>query len=269
MACRSVDRGEAAKAALLESSPQQRFDHEPLDLQVAELDLTDSQSIEQFADRFKQRFDRLDLLINNAGVMACPPELTDEGVERQWASNHLGHFALTGRLLPILIERPGRVVSVSSLAAAGGDPSRPVRTDLDDYARFKVYSNTKLANQVFAVELNHRLAAESHPTISVVAHPGVTDTNLAAGVAIPVLTPVLLRLSRVFTQSPTVGALPTLRAATDPTVEGGQYYGPSGRGQHRGAPHQIALVAGAAQRSLGRALWDRSVELSGVQYLAG
>ncbi len=101
------------------------------------------------------------------------------------------------------------------------------------------------------------------------AHPGVTHTNLAASASVPLLTPVLLRLSRVLTQPATVGALPTLRAATDPAVEGGQYYGPSGRNQHRGRPKQIPLISGASRRSLGRTLWTQSMELTGVRYLIG
>ncbi len=269
MACRSLLRAEQAMIELQQSSPRQRFSDNKLDLSIAELDLTSSDSIARFADGFEQDFARLDLLINNAGVMACPPSLTAEGVERQWASNHLGHFALVGRLLPQLSDSAGRVVNVSSLAAAGGDLEQPLPTSLDGYSRFKVYSDTKLANQVFALELNHRLAAEGHPVISVAAHPGITHTNLAAGAAIPLLTPVLLRLSRLLTQSAPVGALPTLRAATDPMVESGQYFGPSGRNQRRGPPHQIPWVAGASRRSLGRELWERSMELSGVRYLFG
>lgn len=270
MACRSRDRGEQARAELLQSSPRQRFSNDQLKLSIAELDLTSSDSVARFVDGFVEDFDKLDLLINNAGVMACPPTLTAHGVERQWASNHLGHFALTGLLLPQLSKSgAGRVVSVSSLAAAGGDLSQPIPTDLENYSRFQVYSDTKLANQVFAVELNHRLAAERHRAISVAAHPGITHTNLAAGVAIPVLSPALLRVSRLLTQPAAVGALPTLRAATDPRVEGGQYYGPSGRNQRRGPPQQIPLVAGASRRILGRELWERSMELTGVRYLTG
>jgi NAD(P)-dependent dehydrogenase (short-subunit alcohol dehydrogenase family) len=216
-----------------------------------------------------ERFDHIDLLINNAGVMACPPSLTVEGLERQWATNHLGHFALTGHLLPLLSERPARVISVSSLAAAGGDLSAPIPTDVANYSRFGVYSNTKLANLVFAIELNHRLAADRHRAISVAAHPGITHTNLAAGVAIPVVAPALRGLSRLLAQSAAAGALPTLRAATDPAVEGGQYYGPGGRDQRRGSPTQIPLVPGAAKRSIARALWEQSMELTGVRYLEG
>ncbi len=266
MACRDRARGETARDRLSEQLSDS--DGAPADrLKVAQLDLADPGSIAAFADRFAGEHQQLDLLINNAGVMAVPPKLTAEGVERQWATNHLGHFALTGRLLPMLNPTDARVVSVSSLAAAGGDPDNPIRTDLDGYSRFAVYSDTKLANQVFAVELNHRLAASGSTAISVVAHPGVSHTNLGAGTAIPVATRLLMLASRVATQSAANGALPILRAATDESVEGGQYYGPAGRRQHRGHPRQIPLVAGAAARPLGRRLWEQSMELSGVRYL--
>ena len=199
--------------------------------------------------------------------MACPPTLTEQGVERQWATNHLGHFALTGLLLGML-DRPGaRVVSVSSLAAEGGDLSRPVRTDLEDYGRFQVYSDTKLANQVFAVELQHRLVKAGRSTISVAAHPGVSHSNLLSGLGVPLLDKVGLAFSRVLAQPTAAGALPILRAATDPAVQGGEYYGPAGRNQYRGLPHRLPLVNGADRRSLGRELWDRSMTLSGVRYL--
>lgn len=266
MACRDPRRGEAARERLVARISARQGD--PSDrLVVSELDLADPTSVEAFAERFRADYEQLDLLINNAGVMAVPPELTAEGIERQWATNHLGHFALTGRLLAAFNPEGSRVVSVSSLAAAGGDSDSPIRTDLDGYSRFAVYSDTKLANQIFAVELNHRLAAAGHTTISVAAHPGVSHTNLGAGTAIPVATRLLLLASRVATQPAVNGALPILRAATDEGVEGGQYYGPSGRRQHRGAPKQIPLVAGAAARPLGRRLWEQSMELSGVCYL--
>ncbi|MGI9597643.1 MAG: SDR family NAD(P)-dependent oxidoreductase, partial [Acidimicrobiales bacterium] len=158
MACRDRGRGEAARQRLIDDHGDgDRTRVESLDLAVDELDLSRPASIESFAGHVIDDSTGIDLLINNAGVMACPPALTEQGVERQWATNHLGHFALTGLLLPSLTDG-ARVVTISSLAADGGDLSRPIMTNLDDYSRFQVYSDTKLANQVFAVELNHRLA---------------------------------------------------------------------------------------------------------------
>lgn len=261
MTSRDTRRGLRAKESL-ETAIEAR-------VEVMQLDLAQPSSIADFARRLRERFDHLDLLINNAGIMATPPSLTEAGIESQWATNHLGHFALTGLVLPLLIGGDARVVSVSSVAAAGGSLDRSIRTTLDDYQRFSVYSDTKLANQVFAVELNHRLASANSKAISVVAHPGVSHTNLVSGVGSRFATAPMKVLSRLFTQPAADGALPVLRAATDPAVEGGQYYGPSGRRQHRGPPKQIPLIPGAARRAVGRALWERSTELSGVRYLSG
>ncbi len=267
MASRSLDRGQAAKQQLVDEAGSTGRTIDDHAVTVLELDLGLPESRRRFADEVIAA-GTIDLLINNAGVMACPPALGVEGVERQWTTNHLGHFALTGMLLPSLNDG-GRVVSVSSLAAEGGDLSGPIPTDLDDYSRFGVYSDTKLANQVFAVELNHRLAAAGSRSISVAAHPGISHTNLGAGIAVPIVTGMLKGLSRLLTQSAADGALPILRAATDPAVEGGQYYGPAGRKQHRGPPKQLPLVNGASRRSLGRKLWDESMDLTDMRYLAG
>lgn len=281
MACRSEQRGEAARSEL--SAPVRDR------TEVMALDLTSGPSIEHFATLVAARHPHLDLLVNNAGVMAPSPEptaaLADTGdhdrlaiFDRQWATNHLGPFALTGRLLPLLIERPSRIVTVSSLAAGYGDPNRMIRSDgtlpsrgrfgRGPAGRFAIYGDTKWANQVFALELNHRLAAIDSMAISLIAHPGVAHTNLATGIRLPgPATRALLALSHRFTQPAADGALPVLRAATDPAAEGGQYYGPEGRRGHRGAPKQIPVVAGTANRTHGRELWERSMALTGVRFL--
>lgn len=277
MACRSVERGTAAKAMLDQRSRGE--------LVVMELDLTDGRSIQDLADRVIKEFGRVDGLVNNAGIMGTSRATTEAGIDRQWATNHLGHFALTGLLLPAMIEREARVVNVSSLAAAGGNPDRMIRSDgtlptrprlplgLTDrvrYPRFGVYSDTKWANQVFSLELNHRLAAANSRAIAVAAHPGLTHTNLVANSSLgSILGSVAGALSSRLAQSAEDGALPILRAATDPAVEGGQYYGPSGRRQRSGPPKQISFVEGSAARSHGRELWQRSMTLTGVQYLTG
>ena len=277
MACRRPDHASKIKATLEPDSRGQ--------LIVSELDLTDADSISRFAAEVLDRFGKVDVLINNAGILAPPRTADDQGVDRQWATNHLGHFALTGLLLPAFEDRSARVVSVSSLAAANGNPDRMIRSDGSlplrsrfvwtrrpkaRYPRFGIYSDTKWANQVFCLELNHRLAAEHSPAISVAAHPGITHTNLTSSALLgSVLTPVALAASRRLFQPAEHGALPILRAATDPAVEGGQYYGPGGSGQRRGAPKQIPFVEGVATRSHGRELWERSMTLTGVRYLTG
>ena len=277
MACRRPDHAAKIKATLEPDSRGQ--------LIVSELDLTKVESISRFAADVLNRFGKVDVLINNAGILAPPRTADDQGIDRQWATNHLGHFALTGLLLPGFEDRSARVVSVSSLAAANGNPDRMIRSDGSlplrsrfvwtkrprvHYPRFGIYSDTKWANQVFCLELNHRLAAEHSPAISVAAHPGVTHTNLTSSAMLgSIATPIALAASRRLFQSAEQGALPTLRAATDPAVEGGQYFGPSGSQQRRGAPKQIPFVEGVATRSHGRELWERSMTLTGVRYLTG
>ncbi len=262
MACRNTRKGEAARAVVT-SELQPR-------LTVKELDLAVPTSIERFASYMFDHFDQVDVLINNAGIMGPPPTLTDQGVELQWATNHLGPFALTGLVLPLLADTQGaRIVAVSSLAANGGTITNHDPLSIDGYSRYGTYQATKLANQVFAVELHRRLHRAGSSTISVAAHPGVTHTNLAKSIGLPVpgFERAALRVSGAVAQSPIDGAGSILRAATDPSVEGGQYYGPGGRNQRRGAPKQILLSPGAANATLARELWNQSMDLSGVRYL--
>jgi NAD(P)-dependent dehydrogenase (short-subunit alcohol dehydrogenase family) len=218
-------------------------------------------------------------LINNAGIMATPPQLTPGGVELQFATNHLGHFALTGRLIGRLLATPGsRIVSVSSLAARSGSLADHDPTSLDGYERFGVYGATKLANQVFTAELDRRLrrvAARSGPgraapesaPIAVAAHPGLSATNLQQGFALGGLRQFAVDVvARIATQPASIGALPTLRAATDPDVSGGDYFGPSLPGQYYGPPRKMRLLPTATDLETGRRLWEQSIALSGVTF---
>ncbi len=266
MGCRSLQRGRAARDAL-GFSPDTQRPGTPARADIAELDLASIASVRAFAERFHRSYDRLDLLVNNAGVMAVRPEATELGVETQWAVNHLGHFALTGLLLPALIEHRSRIVTVSSLAAAGGDLDDHDPADLERHSRFQSYANSKLANQVFAVELHHRLREAGSTAASLVAHPGVAHTDLARSIGLGPLTPAVLAASRFLAQPAADGALPILRAATDPAAEGGQYYGPGGRRQWRGPAKQILLTPRATGRAAGRRLWRQSIETTGVRYL--
>ena len=285
MGCRNQGRGESARSRLLSAkrgtgdvAARRSADDRPPPadrISVRELDLTEPDSIEAFVARFNRDHPNesgsgaLDLLINNAGVMACPPALTSQGVERQWASNHLGHFALTGLLLPTLVEG-GRVVSVSSLAAGGGDLSGSIPTTLDHYSRFQIYSDTKLANQVFAVELNHRLAAAGRTAISVVAHPGLSRTNLGAGIGIPVLSTLMMGLSRFLTQSAATAPYRPCGRPPTPRWKAVSTSAHPAETSTGGRPRAgFTLVNGASRRSLGRELWRQSMALTGVRYLAG
>jgi NAD(P)-dependent dehydrogenase (short-subunit alcohol dehydrogenase family) len=254
MACRDVDK--ARRVA-------------PAGGVVAELDLTSIESVQEFTQWFGAEYDRLDLLINNAGVMHPPASLTAMGAELQWATNHLGHFALTGLLLPTLTGSEGsRVVNVSSLAAGGGDLTHFDPTSLDNYSRGTYYSNSKLANQVFTVEFNRRLSDGDGGTIAVAAHPGVSATNLTSSYGLPgPLHAGLQLVGRVVLQGADAGALPSLRAATDPDVEANHYFGPDGRGQVRGKPVKVPLQPQATDAEVGRRLWQQSMELTGVEYL--
>ena len=215
------------------------------------------------ADSLRGKHDRIDLLINNAGVMYTDRGLTADGFELQFGTNHLGHFALTVLLLDRLLPVEGsRVVTVASLGHWA-----PFRFDLDDiraehrYNRFVAYSRSKLANLLFTYELQRRLASAGAPTLSLAAHPGGSDTELARHV--PGADLIRERL-QVLAQSAAMGALPTLRAATDPLASGGQYFGPDRLLETRGHP----IVVRSSSRSQNRALqarpWSLSEEVTGV-----
>ena len=207
--------------------------------------------------------ERLDLLINNAGIMIPPREETADGFESQFGVNHLGHFALTGLLLPKLRATPGaRVVTVSSTAHKVG------KIDFEDvharrsYSKQGRYSMSKFANLLFAHELQRRFDSAGDPTLSVACHPGISDTELSR--YFPGWAVALGPLLRLFAQAPPMGALPTLRAATDPKIKGGEYYGPSRRFQTVGPPSRQRPSAESRDIEVARRLWDLSVELTGV-----
>jgi NAD(P)-dependent dehydrogenase (short-subunit alcohol dehydrogenase family) len=255
LACRSAERGEKALATIRAAVPDG-------DVVLGSLDLADLASVRAFAEANAAP---LDLLVNNAGVMALPRRTTADGFEMQFGTNHLGHFALTGLLLPALLERPGaRVVTVTSMMHWMGS------IDFDDldaergYHRWPVYCQAKLANLVFTKELDRRA-----PFVSVASHPGYASTNLQQ--AGPRMDGSRARevlfggLNRLVGQSDAAGAWPSLYAATA-EVEGGQCYGPRGPGQSRGAPTRVRTLGRAADPELGRRLWEVSEERTGVSY---
>jgi NAD(P)-dependent dehydrogenase (short-subunit alcohol dehydrogenase family) len=242
MACRDPGRGAGARDALVRQVPAAA-------VELVELDLADLDSVTRLAGQVARRADGLDLLINNAGVMAVPVRrVTAQGFELQFGTNHLGHFALALRLLPALLARPGsRVVTVSSIVHRLGS----IR--LDDlqgerrYGRWRAYSQSKLANALFTVELDRRLRAVGAGTLSVGAHPGYSRTGLLSSgprLGGGGVSALVLGLGTRFTgQSAARGALPVLRAATDPRAQGGDYYGPGGPGQLAGSPARFATPA--------------------------
>jgi NAD(P)-dependent dehydrogenase (short-subunit alcohol dehydrogenase family) len=262
LAVRNLDKGKEAAARI--AAPE---------VSVQRLDLTSLDSIRTAAAELRAARPRIDLLVNNAGVMWTPQQVTKDGFELQFGTNHLGHFALTGLLLDALLPVPGsRVVTLSSVghrirASIHFDDLQWERS----YSRVGAYGQSKLANLMFTYELQRRLAAASARTeaeagtIAVAAHPGAANTELARNVpaALRVLTPIIMPL---ISQSPAMGALPTLRAATDPEVLGGQYYGPDGFGEQRGAPKLVESSAASHDQETQRRLWKASEELTGITF---
>ena len=261
MACRSAQKGDTAAAEI-------REDIGGTALSVSELDLGSLDSVRRFADEFAGK--RVDLLVNNAGVMMTPRRTTADGFELQLGTNHLGHFALTGLLLETLGRSDSaRIVTLSSNEHKGG------RIDFDDLQQERDYSprgsyqRSKLANAVFAIELDRRLRAAQSRVISVFAHPGYSDTNLQSTGPTGVAKAMLAISNRVLAQSADRGALPTLYAATAPGVKGGEYYGPDGRGEFRGFPKRVEAIRAAHDPEIGSRLWQVSEELTGVRYPLG
>ena len=260
IASRDTAKGEAAAAEIRAGVPEPQLEVEALDL--ASLD-----SVRDFARRFVARRDGLDLLVNNAGVMAAPRRRTADGFELQLGTNHLGHFALTGLLLGALRARPGaRVVTVSSNAHKAG------RIDFDDlqgerrYRRWRAYGQSKLANLLFMFELDRRARDAGLDLVSVAAHPGYAATNLQFN-APPLHERLVMRVSNALVaQSAEMGALPLLYAATAPDLTGGLYIGPDGRGEARGHPVVVVPSRRALDPEAAARLWQVSEELTGVRY---
>lgn len=253
LACRSREKGEDAAARIMAESPSGGAVY-------ARLDLADLESVRAFTEAFIGSNERLDLLINNAGVMVPPESKTAQGFELQFGVNHLAHFALTQHLLDLLRATQGaRVVNVSSIAHKQG------AMDFEDlnftdrkYRPWQAYGQSKLANLLFTFELQRRLEDERTSVIAVAAHPGWTGTDLQrhSGLA-GFLNP--------FLAMPTPqGALPTLRAATDPEVKGGEYYGPHGMMEMRGYPVRVGTTEAAKRIDDAAKLWQISEELTGV-----
>lgn len=257
LACRDQERGAAAQARIRAETGNDG-------VRLRQLDLASLASVRAFA---AQQDTPVDLLINNAGVMATPRRLTADGFELQFGVNHLGHFALTGLLLPALRQAPAaRVVTVSSLAHRAG------RIDFDDlaaehsYRPWSRYNQSKLANLLFTAEFTRRLEASGESLLAVAAHPGFASTNLTSGMHHPATLDVLGAFFRLLGQSGAAGALPTLYAATAPEVRGGEFYGPGGPGQLRGRPVRVTPAPQALDTGTAARLWDISTELTGVAF---
>jgi NAD(P)-dependent dehydrogenase (short-subunit alcohol dehydrogenase family) len=258
IACRSPERGGAALDRLMAAVPKGEF-------ALAALDLADLSSVRSFAA--EQAKDGLDLLINNAGVMAIPRATTADGFEMQIGTNHLGHFALTGLLLPTLLQRAGaRVVTITSFASWLGKINFDDLQGTSKYSKWGAYGQAKLANLLFAKELNRRVPGVR----SVAAHPGYASTNLT-GSSAEASGSRFERLNyaiggSLLAQSAASGALPTLYAATDPRAEAGQTYGPRGPLAMRGRPTRVTMTPRGNNAQVAARLWDLSAELTGVSF---
>jgi len=265
IACRNEAKGADAAAEISAAAPA-------ADVEVARLDLADLASVREFAAAWPG--ERLDLLVNNAGVMATPRRETADGFELQLGTNHLGHFALTGLLLGKLrTSAQPRVVTVSSTAHRTG------RIDFDDlqgerrYMRWTAYGQSKLANLLFAFELNRRAEAAGLALLSIAAHPGYAATELQSsgpgvggGVLAALNKGVMWVTNRVVAQSAEAGALPTLYAATFTDLPGGSYIGPDGLFEQRGHPKPVGASGAATDSEKARRLWEVSEQLTGVEF---
>jgi len=283
MACRSVDRAEAAAADVRDRASGGS-------ISIRECDLADLSSVQSFAAGLREDCDGLRALCNNAGVMAIPRSETADGFETQFGVNHLGHFALTGHLLPLLAECEGesRVVTQSSGLHERGEIDFDDLHGADDYDRWEAYAQSKLANVLFGYELQRRLDAAAEPpageraaadggpatgpgsVTSVVCHPGYAATNLqlrgpeARGSRLRLL--VAKAANAVVAQSAADGALPMLYAATGEDVVPGRYYGPTGFMNMRGAPGEQRSSDRSYDEATAERLWERSVAATGVDY---
>jgi NAD(P)-dependent dehydrogenase (short-subunit alcohol dehydrogenase family) len=264
IACRDTAKGETSAAEIRAQVPG-------ADLDVRALDLADLASVRGFVARLGGERDQVDLLINNAGVMAPPRRTTVDGFESQFGTNHLGHFALTGLMLPSLLAAPApRVVTLSSGAHRIGKMNFDDLQGERSYNNWRAYGQSKLANLLFCFELDRRARAAGTELMSLAAHPGYAATNLQfAGPAAFYEKAIMTVTNRVLAQSAEMGALPTLYAATVPDLPGGAFIGPDGFMEQRGHPHIVTATGRAYDEADWRRLWEISEELTGVSYRFG
>jgi len=262
LASRSPEKAEQAKKEILETHPDGK-------IRVMYLDLADLTTVRSFADDFSKAYQQLDVLLNNAGIMMSPYFTTKDGFEGQFGINHLGHFALTGLLLDLLKKTPGaRVVNVSSGAHRWGsmDFSNLMFENGEGYSSRKAYGRSKLSNLLFTYELNRRLEGTKKDITVAAAHPGIAMTNLGRYMQKKLIVKILYPLFRWMSQDQAMGALPEIRAAVDPNVKGGEYYGPGGNKERKG--HPVVVPSSEASHNLedAKKLWEVSEKLTGVKF---
>ena len=257
MACRNMQKAEKAKVKILHVYPRAI-------ITLMKVDTSSLKEVKIFADQFHQHYNKLHLLINNAGIMMSPYKVTEDGFENQLATNYIGHFALTGLLLPTLISTVGsRIVTLSSLSYKW---SKIIFDDLHSnksYSKTKAYGQSKRACLMFAFELQRRLSAAGYDTVSIAAHPGLSKTNLDQ------YYPALIRpLGNLFLQPAAKGALPILYAALDKNLKGGEFIGPDGFQQMRGYPTKVEADEYSNNKVIAERLWSKSEKITNVFYLS-
>lgn len=263
MACRNMQKANDALAELQRAAPN-------ANAEIIELDLASQKSVHAFADAFKAKYDRLDVLVNNAGIMMVPFGVTEDGFERQFGTNHLGHFALTGLLIDLLKATDNsRVVNISSMGHRRGDMNfdNLMYGGGQGYSPFASYARSKLANLLFTYELQRRFEQNGMNALAVAAHPGGSKTNLGNHLTDGLMGRAMMLFANRFAQSAAMGALPTIRAAVDPATHGGDYYGPGGFMELRGDPVKVKSSSASHHSADQRKLWEVSEQLTGIHYL--
>ena len=237
-------------------------------LKFIELNLTSLESIRKFTEEFKSNYNRLDILLNNAGIMMVPEAKTEDGFESQLGTNHLGHFALTGLLIDLLMKSLGaRIVNISSNAHLTGEMDfGNLFYEQGGYSPMGAYSRSKLANLLFTYELQRRLDAHGAGTMALAAHPGISATGLADHFVNEHIAWLVSGVMKLIFQRAAMGALPGLRAAVDPKARGGEYYGPDGKGERSGYPVIVSSNPASHNLQDAKSLWEVSEDLTGVKY---
>ncbi len=262
LTARSIEKGEKAKSEIIKSIPDAELD-------FFVLDLMSLASIKTFAEKIRSKYSNIDILMNNAGIMMTPYKLSEDGFESQMATNHLGHFALTGLLIDLIIKTPdSRIVNISSLAHK--QAKRNFRdlffTDKSNYSPMRAYARSKLANLLFTYELQRLFDAKGIQTIAVAAHPGASHTNLGNHLVGKFLYNFLWPIAILMTQKPAVGALSQIRAAVDETAKAGDYFGPSGFMQMGGPPVKVKSTKLSHDTEYAGLLWKESEKATEISY---
>lgn len=262
MACRNLEKGEIAKTEILKQFKEAQ-------VVVMQLDLTSLESIKTFTQNFKSHYKQLDVLLNNAGIMTTPYQLTKDGFEGQIGTNHLGHYALTGQLIELIKKTPkSRIVNISSSAHKWG------KIDFDNllfengkgYTPMKAYSTSKLSNLLFTYELQRKFDAAGVHSMALAAHPGISQTNLFRHMEGKLIFKIMQPIMGLMVQKANMGALPGIRASVDIYVKGAEYYGPKDMFESKGYPVKVTSNEDSYNVEYAKKLWDISEKLTGVKF---